>query len=346
MVSAALAILAACKPAQPTSGPTEPAPNGSLEPVRIAVSRDLVQGSPAADPQPNEPPAQTNPVPRDPQPRHADPVPRQDLAPPSFDLQIGKAIVVESPPWNATVRRKVQIEQGRQPKLKLISKKPNRVTDTDAWLETHGLALPTWVVAANGRDGNVPSEVPARFESNKLLRAIHHPDHAIFVYGRDFSSGRFVATATPDLTLEGFFDFARWRRAPKAKRGDEGFVDQQVAWAERVEGTLFVESGHNTYAASSMGKNAYISAVDAETGALLWRSKPLVSNGTNFIVRDGWILCGYGFTAERDYLYVLNARNGKVAQKLPLKSGPKLFFIKGDRLHVRTYNTDYVFSIR
>ena len=65
---------------------------------------------------------------------------------------------------------------------------------------------------------------------------------------------------------------------------------------------LYVSHAHSTYAKSSKGYNAYISAIDLKTGQLLWHSQPLVSNAYDFLVKGDAIIAGYGFTAENDYL--------------------------------------------
>ncbi|WP_437619144.1 hypothetical protein [Sorangium sp. So ce1151] len=124
------------------------------------------------------------------------------------------------------------------------------------------------------------------------------------------------------------------------------FVRGHVGWAVAKDGVLYVSSGHRTYAASSKGKNAYVSALDLATGQLLWQSAPLVCNAENFVLRGDHLLCGYGFTAEPDFLYVLERATGKVVSKLPMKSGPEVLVEKEGKLFVRTYDTDYVVDIR
>jgi outer membrane protein assembly factor BamB len=110
-------------------------------------------------------------------------------------------------------------------------------------------------------------------------------------------------------------------------------------------GVLFVSHHHMTYSASSGGFNAYVTALDLRTGALFWRSDPLVSNGSNFLVRNGYVICGYGFTAEKDFLFVLDATTGQTVRKIPLRSGPEWLIEKDGKLFVRTYDTNYVFEL-
>jgi hypothetical protein len=259
------------------------------------------------------------------------------------------ARALAEPPWEATVRRKLDIAgAGPAPKLVVVSQKRNRITDDEEWFQTHGLQMPTWAVPNRftRTEGDLPAEVPARYGDLPIVEAISHPDHAVLLYGPDYSGGTVLAVVAGDGEVRALFDFSAWRTAPKTKAGDSQFVDQRIVWAQAHDGVLYVSTGHRTYASSSGGANAYISALDLETGELLWRSAPLVANAGNFLLRDGWIFTGYGFTAEPDFLYVLDASNGKVHSKQKIKSGPDVLLMKDDQLYVRCYDTDYVFDVR
>ena len=207
--------------------------------------------------------------------------------------------------------------------------------------------MPVWEVpnAFRSTPGNLPAEVPVEYGDLKIVEAISHPDHAVLLYGPDYAGGTVLAVMAGAGDVRGFFDFEAWSAAPRTKPGDEMFVEQRVSWAEAADGVLYVATGHNTYAESSGGHNAYITALDLRTGDLLWRSQPLVSNAANFVLQGGFILAGYGFTAEPDFLYVLDRRDGSVAARHKLKSGPSWLFVVDDRLLVRTYDTDYEFRL-
>jgi hypothetical protein len=256
---------------------------------------------------------------------------------------------LEEPPWTRKLVRAAPIgAQGPAPKLVKVSETRNQITDDAEWFSRHGLALPQWEVPNRFRnaEGTLPSQVPDRYGDLPIVTALSHPDHAVLMYGPDYSGGTVVAVVAGNGEVRGLFDFEAWRRAPKTAPGDADFVDQRVAWAQAVDGVLFVSTGHNTYAKSSGGATGYISAIDLATGELLWRSDPLVANARNFLVHDGWIITGYGFTAEPDFLFVLDARTGEVKSKQRLKSGPSAIVLKDTRLFVRTYDTDYELELR
>ena len=60
---------------------------------------------------------------------------------------------------------------------------------------------------------------------------------------------------------------------------------------------------------------------------------------------EDYIICGYGFTNEDDFVYVLDRNTGKKVGTYKVKTGPDYFYINGNKLYVRTYNTDYVYEL-
>ena len=58
------------------------------------------------------------------------------------------------------------------------------------------------------------------------------------------------------------------------------------------------------------------------------------------------IICGYGFTNEPDYLYLINKNTGDLLQQIKLNTAPEYIIRKQDQLYVRTYDTDYIFEIK
>jgi outer membrane protein assembly factor BamB len=134
------------------------------------------------------------------------------------------------------------------------------------------------------------------------------------------------------------FDFKRYARPPRAASGEGAFVYEQVVYAAARGGTLYVETAHQTYASSSYGRNAYLNAVSVGQRKLLWRSRALVANARNFVVLNGTIVSGYGFTAEPDYLYALDRTTGKVKGRILLPSAPDRIARHGTILTVDTYD--------
>ena len=233
-------------------------------------------------------------------------------------------------------------------KLKPIDVKPNRITDGDDWFGAHGLALPAYEIPNpfQNKPGNLPEFVPEKFKNQLLVKAIRCQEALLLVYGADFSDGRYLIALDPASGefLYGF-DFLRYSYPPTSAERDRDFVRQKIKWAWQENRTLYVSHAHDTYARASGGSNAHITALDTATGAVLWRSRPLVANAANFELTGDTIVAGYGFTAEPDYLYLLDKTTGEVYERIKLKSGPEHILLKGDRLYVRTYDTDYLFRV-
>lgn len=160
------------------------------------------------------------------------------------------------------------------------------------------------------------------------------------IEGEDGNTQRYVVG--PSFTL----DFRHYAHPPRIAPGESEFVYEQVIWAWLApNGILYVETAHQTYAKSSFGRNAYVSAVDPKRRKLLWRSPALVANADNFVVLNDTIVSGYGFTAEPDYLYAIDRATGKVKGRLLLPSSPQTIARHGNVLSVATYDHRLVVKV-
>ena len=147
---------------------------------------------------------------------------------------------------------------------------------------------------------------------------------------------------TDDYSLLYSFDFSDF----EYEDGYEGnaFVNRGIKHCFITGDYLYASLFHNTYA-DSCPENGYLICVDINTGEVVWISDPLVCNSDNFIRWGDHILCGYGFTDEADYLYVVNRYTGAVEDRIKLKKSPDYLQFVDDDLWVRTYSYDYVFTI-
>ena len=92
--------------------------------------------------------------------------------------------------------------------------------------------------------------------------------------------------------------------------------------------------------------SCFMFAYDLENNKLLWRSGDQTSNTMNFIVKKDVIICGYGFTSEKDYLYQLNLHTGEVIASLELKKQPDLLVPQDNMLYVHTYSYNYTIEMQ
>jgi hypothetical protein len=191
----------------------------------------------------------------------------------------------------------------------------------------------------------IPYGVPNSFRGAELLRGFRQGASAFALYGRDGASARYLISFDAKGRFRYGFDFKRYVWPPRIKPGEREFVYEEVVSAREADGVLYVENAHPTYASSSYDKNAYITAIDLKTKKRLWRSPALVANAKGFVLAGPFLVTGYGFTAEPDYLYLLDRHTGHVVERLELPSAPQRIAWKANRLlTVRTY--DHVLTVQ
>jgi len=105
-----------------------------------------------------------------------------------------------------------------------------------------------------------------------------------------------------------------------------------------IDGIFYGVSVANGYAQPD---TCFMFAYDLENDKLLWRSADQTCNSMNFIVKNDVIICGYGFTSEKDYLYQLNRHTGEILSRLELKKMPDLLVAQDNMLYVHTYSYNY-----
>jgi hypothetical protein len=277
------------------------------------------------------------------------PVPKLDDGTPP---RTGEPLRVPEPPFAHRVVEAVEVrDDAPLPQLRKLREERNRIVDVEQWLDRVGrpplLAVPVPGQMLRDVERNaepVPAWVPTRMGGFETGQAIADGPRVLAFYGPPPDGGRILAVLEHDGALAHTLDFTEWTRAPGVSP-DTPHVDQALRWAAVVDGVLYVSSSHRTYARSSAGRNAYVSALDPASGRLLWQSRPLVANATNFLVVGRGIITGYGFTDEPDFLYVLDRRDGEIVQTVPVRSGPEILVERDGRLHVRTYDRNYVFAI-
>jgi len=121
---------------------------------------------------------------------------------------------------------------------------------------------------------------------------------------------------------------------------DKWYVNGPNAYLK--DGIFYGGSVMNGYA---MPNTCFMFAYDLNNNKLLWRSADQTYNTMNFVVRDNIIICGYGFTAENDYLYQLNMNTGEIIDKIELNKMPDLLIEQDGKLYVHTYSYDYVIGM-
>lgn len=224
-------------------------------------------------------------------------------------------IHMENPSWDYYSLE--ASEPGASPlRLVKLTEEANQITDTEAWFEKNNLTTDV------EDTGNYTCEILTGEGGEPYLIRVTKKES-----GESY-----------------ILNFSDYQFANDFKESDASFVRQTLRFTQVKDDILYLSIGHLTYAETSP-HNAYVAAVDLKQGKLLWKSRPLVSNAHNFVIKGDVLLCGYGFTAEPDYLYQLDLATGQVIAELPLKSKADYLILKDNILYVRTYNTDYTFRV-
>jgi hypothetical protein len=108
-----------------------------------------------------------------------------------------------------------------------------------------------------------------------------------------------------------------------------------------VDGVLYYPQSCQSYAREAKRRCSDVVALDlkATPPRVLWRSEFLMSNAE--IVKIGeYLVTGYGFTAETDYLHALDPETGKLVARVVLPSAPEELRVNGEVLEVFVYGSD------
>ena len=194
----------------------------------------------------------------------------------------------------------------------------------------------------------VPGHVPLGFEvpgsAVELVRLRPDADGALALYREMYSRGDEPGCAQLSTARSGTL---RWENClVRARYYDRGGALRweldvsglyprkdhlQLVDIVRVGDRVYYNEACATYSAEAGGRCANVVAVDVSGAAprVVWRSKPLASNTDIVPVGAGtaggarWLVTGYGFTAERDFMVVLDAERGTVVQKVAVKKAPE-----------------------
>jgi hypothetical protein len=258
-----------------------------------------------------------------------------------------RVILPKSPDTPVYAKQVLALSKTR---LKLISQRKNEVLDDAQWLANLGMSdpmlhtLPNWMPAKlNGipAAGYVPeNDLLERSGSNVATGQGDNDRMRVGLYGKEAWEPRYLIRldeASPDAMLGPCLDFGAWQR---------GGCFTPIVYVHGLYKEFFVSTAINGYAREVGGKTGYLSVLRWNSGQLMWHAGPRIANAKNFAVVKDVVICGYGFTQEPDALYVLDVVTGRTVQTIPLASAPELIFEKDNKIHVRCYDTDYVFRIQ
>ncbi len=209
--------------------------------------------------------------------------------------------------------------------LTVASEKANNVSEIPDWLEANELSLPM-LGGQGGSTAQSDENAPTVTSDILLLGTAFYDENYIY-----------------DWTPEGLNIYDRY-----SCQLLHIITYQMDRWyfmgncASLQDGILYMGYLYNGYA---MPGTCYLLAYDLENDKVLWRSADQTYNTMNFIMKDDIIICGYGFTSEKDFIYQIDKNTGKVVAQLELKKMPEILVEKDGQLYVHSYSYDYVIDV-
>ena len=92
-----------------------------------------------------------------------------------------------------------------------------------------------------------------------------------------------------------------------------------------------------SYSSGLNGQCSSLYCFDIAKNKVIWKTPYLTSNDI-FVIHGNYIICGYGFTGEKDYVFLVNKETGKVLSKVLIKSSPQYIEVKNGHIFVVDYN--------
>lgn len=262
----------------------------------------------------------------------------------AVDVSTARVVPVANP-GHPYLDKSIQPPKVAALKLRVADSKANQITDDEAWFDSNGFERQNRLLAP----GYEQMPQRCKFGTLKFYRPLPE-GAAVAVY--ELAKPR--KDAAKDKGLGGIYDqeFSYTAVAVDALHNALAAWDLEAFFPGILEMSnvetsgfvLYFDSNYNGYASIAGNKTGYLNALDLTDGKVLWTTPALTASFRGFLVMEEHIIAGYGFTAEPDFLFVINRHTGLIEQKQKLKSAHDYIFRRGNRLYVRCYDTDYVFE--
>jgi hypothetical protein len=186
----------------------------------------------------------------------------------------------------------------------------------------------------------LPSYVPPRVDTLELLLADHADGGTLAFYREPYELGSCTLGDGRNCAyVARFYDARgkkRWALNLSSVLSRPDHIEVQDI--RLSNGVLYLNEACQSYSREAGGTCSRLVAIDPVAKQVLWRTDPLVSNG-RFRVRGCYIVAGYGFTAEPDFLHLVDRGTGKVVQRIPISSSAEqLTLLSPDRLDATLYS--------
>jgi outer membrane protein assembly factor BamB len=99
----------------------------------------------------------------------------------------------------------------------------------------------------------------------------------------------------------------------------------EVADIRYANGVLYFNEACQSYSREANGRCSALVAFDPENARVLWRTRPTTSNHELLVLDDQWIVTGYGFTSEKDEVYLVRRTDGRIVNRVRVASAPQSY---------------------
>jgi hypothetical protein len=295
---------------------SEPAPKTTPIPVAPAV----VESAPPTEPAPAPTPPPT-------------PAPTESAF---LDLAHAPRVPIEAAPAKATAPKPI----GTKPPKTRLLKQTSKVPDNAALARANAKTPPRW-------DPSRPSEllasmshqlpegarkdIPLSFEGKPLSVISESGGKLLLLYGAKWLA---VVDGT---TVERVIDFDPSTLA--LTEDDRAFSDvHQVVYRD---GIVYACRGYNAWLKTRKG---IVTAIDASSGVLRWRSDVKVCGGVLALLGD-YVVTGYGAIDTPYAIKLLRTYDGTTAQSIPLFGAAIELYPSGDTVVAVTYKDRVTYEL-
>jgi outer membrane protein assembly factor BamB len=251
------------------------------------------------------------------------------------DVWRGEEVVAGAPPWTYT-RNVPAAAPDRPPRLvpRLLLMSERRAKPNGSFI----IGGPR--VVARRLQRTFPIAAPADYGLEPLEAVFPAGDGHLLLYG-----GRRVVVVDARGDAVRAYDLEQLRHPPRVDPRLAQWALQDVTGVALVGEVLYVANGGGLSASDSFGKRGFVTALDARTGKLLWRSEPLVT-GTTLVALGDYLITGYGFLGDPSHLFLLRRADGSIARRVPLESPPVDIYIEDGFLRVDANGGAFDFDVR
>lgn len=283
---------------------------------------------PSAPPPPS-PPAAPPPKP----PEAASPKPELTDGP--LDLAGAPVVTLKASPLRAEAPKPIGVRPAKNRTLR----ETQRTNDASALhrAESHSQYDPSHPFDLVGNDitelpPGARRDIPLAYAGQKLRVISESGGKLLLVYGP-----RFVAIAGGNK-VEQVLDMD----PPALPLSSDDRLFSDVHQAVYADGVVYVCRGYNGWIASRKG---YVTAVDAATGDMRWRSDAKTCGGVLALV-DEYVITGYGAIDTPYALKLLRRHDGTVAQTLPLNGAAIELNVNGETVVAGTHKNRVVYALQ